>query len=39
MTIVLEYWELNIYYTELEIGNWSKSDLDAENLNLRQKKM
>ena len=39
MTIVLEEWGLTTDSTELEIGNRSKRDLDAENLNLHHEKM
>ena len=39
MTIVLGEWGLTIDSTELKIRNWSKRDLDAENLNLHHEKM
>ena len=39
MTIVLGEWGLNTDFVELEIGNRSKRDLDAENLNLHHEKM
>ena len=39
MTIVLEEWGLTTDAAELEIGNRSKRDLDAENLNLHHEKM
>ena len=39
MTIVLEEWGLTTDAAELKIGNRSKRDLDAENLNLHHEKM
>ena len=39
MTIVLGGWVLTTNSIELEIGNWSKRDLDVENLNLDHEKM
>ena len=39
MTIVLREWGLTTDSAELEIGNRSKRDLDAENLNLHHEKM
>ena len=39
MTIVLGEWGLTTDSAEMEIGNRSKRDLDAENLNLHHEKM
>ena len=39
MTFVLEEWGLTTDSAGLEIGNRSKRDLDAENLNLYHEKM
>ena len=39
MTIILGEWGLTTDSAELEIGNRSKRDLDAENLNLHHEKM
>ena len=39
MSIVLGEWGLTTDAAELKIGNQSKRDLDAENLNLHHEKM
>ena len=38
MSLVLEEWGLTTDAAELKIGNRSKRDLDAENLNLHHEK-
>ena len=38
MPLVLEEWGLTTDDAELKNGNWSKRDLDAENLNLHHER-